>query len=276
MSYNDFVTRYYSEAWDVADKTVRTVIKNNGFKDPRVDYELVKSEGVTAGLDKTYTNYDVDRLREGGMKGFLGTVVRNCTLSALEKAINANKREKNLLVSGKREEKPRYSHLIDDVAQPRPTMTAHDTMEYPDWAEQKEKVIARMEAQMRTLPYIDQVILKAYGEAGRAGYVDTVIAALGMPDNDSSRNTIRIRLTRALKKMKELMGGKKPVYRDFYIPSPAMRNADGRADEFAPVPADRNAVRRRRYAVSRQLGSEIDYASVASKVYSGMLGEDGK
>ena len=133
MSYNDFVTRYYSEAWDVADKTVRTVIKNNGFKDPRVDYELVKSEGVTAGLDKTYTNYDVDRLREGGMKGFLGTVVRNCTLSALEKAINANKREKNLLVSGKREEKPRYSHLIDDVAQPRPTMTAHDTMEYPDY-----------------------------------------------------------------------------------------------------------------------------------------------
>ncbi|MCQ2148593.1 MAG: sigma-70 family RNA polymerase sigma factor, partial [Bacteroidales bacterium] len=200
MSFEDFQKKYYLVAISFGELKVKKHIAKNGLFDPSVDVEMAVVEGAFNGLEKAYKSYDVDNVDDQSIKKFLYTVVGNAVIDAI-------RHQGSIAGSTKRndfENELKFNAKLGGYAGTS------------DYHERKEEVIKSMIALVKKLDPTSQVIIDCYIKDDK-NYIENSIKALGMEDNKSSRNIVAIRFNRAKKKLAELMGGKKPDYRDMYI-----------------------------------------------------------
>jgi hypothetical protein len=84
---------------------------------------------------------------------------------------------------------------------------------------------------------------------------------------------LSLRRKRAFETLRDLMGGKRPNYRDIYIPSGKYKDADGMAGKYSSRDAvgDRNFERRRSRAATTYITRNVDYEAFSENVCKKML-----
>ena len=280
QSFEEFCSRWYAKAMQVADITITRIENKNGRIMEAIDLESVKVVGVTYALEKTYNNYDVDNARHASVETFLSTVVRNCVITELGKETTAVERA-HVAFKPKREKYSRkYSAIMPGIAQSGSTgekFEAHDYMKASDYSERKEKVKKEEKEKLidllKKLPAIDQVILANWMEEERT-YIEKSLEVLGLEDNKRNRDMLSLRRNRALKTLKGMFGGKRADYRDIYIPSGSLRDLDGMEAEYSGIErADRNFERRRERAAKAYITRQIDYGSFSESDYRKLIEE---
>lgn len=250
MTFEDFCRAYIGEARKAAEETVAKHIAKTGKLPRTFDVELVKELGITYGLEKTFLKYD-PASATNGMLPFLHTVVRNCVKTELVKegkSLNLkNRDDMESLVENRKEY--RFTTSIGSDAY-------HD---------RKEQVIKQLVGCVKKLSPMDQVIIYCWLD-DRKNYIEMALAELGLKDTPKTQNTISVHLNRAKKLLAQMMGGKKPQYRDAYLPAPSARNAYG--SDYVPV--DRNTARRRERVATAYITRNIDYQVLGDGLY-GMI-----
>lgn len=223
ISYDEFSNRYFALAMELADITIAQHIKKNGSISRYIDVELVKQVGVSLALESVYNNYDPDREGAASLKTYMGGLVHNAVISELQKAGTAVKRSHPELVKKKDKERAaiKYkgfltgvSSMVNQVEKRDP----HNYIETSDVYERKEKVLDKMMEYLQQLSPTDQVILKYWMEDD-VNYVERTLEHFGIESSTKSHQMIRTRCNRAKERLRKLMGGTKPDYRDVNIPS---------------------------------------------------------
>ena len=263
MPHDEFMTNYFDEAWKIAEITIASLVKKNGPINPAIDVESVKATGAINGLQRTYENFDTQHQSGATVKTLLNKVVHNCVIGELEKQttrairdglMNPRPSKKKKTKEEEEKELEKKCRIFAGVEQRHVSngpKEAHSYQEVEGWAEQKEKVIAKMTKYMKRLPVNDQVILTHWAEDEKT-YVEKSLAEIGMENTPQTANWVYGRKNKALKALAQMMGGKKPDYRDIYIPS-AGRNTNSAAY------SDRNELRRHQYAAKSQVTRNINY-----------------
>ena len=259
LSHDEFLGKYYDKAWKIAEVTIASVIKKNGQIHPSIDIDSVKAEGVMAGLERTYENFDVHHKSGDKVDPLLITIVRNCVLNELGKATTAAKRA-HLATPTKRGAKDdrKYHNLIKGVPQSqsgRP-VEPHDYIESLGWQERKEDVLDLLCKYMKRLPVNDQVIL-SYWAKDESTYVELALEELGLEQTPINANWVYGRKNKALKALRKMMGGERPDYRDITLTS-AQAGING------TVYSNRNDLRRHQYAAKANVTRNINYRETAS------------
>ena len=267
MPHDEFMKTYFNQAWKIAEVTIASIVKKNGPINPAIDIESVKASGTINGLQRTYENFDSNHESHANEKTLLSTVVRNCVIGELEKATTAaihaglmKPRASKRKMTKEEEEKELEKNCrilagVKQRANQNGPIESHVYQETEGWQERKEKVLGILAKYMKRLPVNDQVILTHWAEDERT-YVEKSLAEFGMENTPTTANWVYVRKNRALKSLAQMMGGKKPDYRDIYLPS-AGRNTN------SAVYSDRNELRRHQYAAKAQVTRNINYKRTA-------------
>ena len=270
ISYDEFSNRYFALGMELADITIAQYIKKNGSISQYIDVELVKQVGVSFALERVYNKYDVDREGAASLKTYMGTVVHNAVISELQKAWTDVKKSHPELV--KKKDKVRDSIKYKAIATGVSSMVnqvekrdPHNYMEASDVYERKEKVLDKMMECLQKLSPTDQVILKYWMEDD-VNYVERTLEHFGIESSTKSHQMVRTRCNRAKERLKKLMGGAKPDYRDVYIPTGEFREDAVQVEE-----GDRNLERRRTRAIKRELGAQMDYRQISTGLYDKLV-----
>lgn len=248
MTFEQFQVKYYPVAMSFAELKVRKHIAKNGRFDQSVDVEMAKLDGALKGLEKAYKSYDVDNVDDESIKKFLYTVVGNAVIDAI-------RHEGSVAGSSKRND-------FDNELKFNAKLGGYAGTS--DYHQRKEEVIKSMIALVKKLDPTAQVIINCYLKDEK-NYIENSIIELGWDDNKSSRNIVAIRFNRAKKKLGELMGGKKPDYRDMYIS--VVPKKDEASEETNYTPVDRNTIRRRERAAVKHITRNIDYDQLGETLY---------
>lgn len=276
QTFEEFCSKWYDKAMKVADITITKIEKKNGPISASIDLDSVKAVGVTYALEKTYNTYDVDNERHASVETYLSTLVRNCVITELGKETTAVKRAHGVSKPRRDKYTVKYSSVTPGMPQKGSTgkvFEPHDYVETYGWAGRKEEVLAELTGLLKKLPPMDQVVLANWMEDERT-YIAKSIEALGLEDTKRNRDMLSLRRNRALKALKDMMGGKRPDYRDIYIPSGHLRDLDGMESEYSGVErADRNFERRRERAARAHITREINYKSFSESAYRKLVGE---
>lgn len=296
MDYITFVETYHDIAKEVADikvakiRAVRTI-------DCRVDLEFVKTVSVETALEKVYNCYDTDREGANGratIKTFLSKVVQNCVVTELERA----EKERRLANGQSWHPKPRKKrgaerqetssenenpmlmktdgHIMPNVngkADDGLIFEPHTFKSYTSLGK-REKQIEKLRrliiSKIRMLPESDQVLVECF-MADQNNYIDLYIEHFGI--ENPNRPAIQVKKCKALAKLRDLLGGKKPDYRDFYVSSRNSYNDSSRSADYVPYTAEDgmlgyNEMRRRRAEITARLDSQMDYRKIADSIIS--------
>lgn len=260
MSHDEFLSTHFERACKIADITISSTLKTNGPIDAAIDIESVKMEGVLAGLERTFENFDARHESKAKVTTLLNTIVHNCVLTELGKATTEARRA-GLISPKPKKNKENADHIIigakscTSISGP---VEAHQYIEYEGWQERKETVFKLIGKYMMRLPVNDQVILTHWAEEEKT-YVEKSLEELGLEYTPAIANWVYGRKNKALKALRTMMGGQKPEYRDIYLPS-AGRNTN------RSVYSDRNALRRHQYAAKSLVTRNIDYKDTATKL----------
>ncbi len=278
LTYDEFCNMWFGTAMDVADIVIANVRKKGSSLDPALDIESVKIMGVTYALEKAYNSYDVDHEKHANLKTYLSTLVRNCVLTELGKETTGVNEAHCVSKPKKDKDTPKYDHIMAGIPQRGSTGRAfepHDYVEAYGWADRKEEVLKRMMQLLKKLQPVDQVILENWMNDEKT-YLERTIKALNLEDTKRNRDMLSLRKKRALETLRALMGGKRPNYRDIYIPSGKYRDADGMAGEYSAKDEayDRNFERRRYRAATAYITRDVDYKTFAENAYKKLLLDD--
>jgi hypothetical protein len=267
MSHDVFMTTYYEYACKIADITIASIVKKNGAINPAIDVESIKASGAISGLERTYINFDPQHKSGADVKPFLSTVVRNCVISELEKATTAaihaglmkpRASKRQMTKEEEEQDLERTCRIIACTSQRSNIIgpiEGHVYQETEGWQERKEEILNRLAKFMLRLPVYDQVILSLWAEDEKT-YVEKSLEELGIEHTPATANWVYGRKNKALKALAKMMGGKKPDYRDIYLPS-AGRNTN------SAMYTDRNELRRHQYAAKAQVTRNINYKKTA-------------
>ena len=263
MPHDEFMKTYYDQAWTIAEVTIASIVKKNGPISPAIDIESVKATGTINGLQRTYENFDTGHESHAKVKTLLSTVVRNCVISELGKATTAaihaglmkpRTSKRKMTKEEEEQELERTCRILAGVGQranQSGPVESHVYQETEGWQERKEEVLDRLARQMMRLPVNDQVILAHWCEDEKT-YVERSLAELGLENTPATANWVYGRKNKALKSLAQMMGGKKPDYRDIYLPSAGWNTNSS-------ICFDRNVIRRHQYAAKAQVTRSIAY-----------------
>ena len=266
IPHDEFLGSYYKKAWKFAEITIASVNQTKGPIAGSIDIESVMAEGVLAGLERTYENFNPLHGAGAKIETLLSKVVHNCVLTELDKATRAAKkaglissRPKKVKMTKEDEEKEleRISRVIPGVGtqgKKGHPFEPHDYMETDGWQERKEKLLAKLAKNMKRLPVNDQIIL-SFWASDESTYVEKSLEEIGIEKTSATANWVYGRKNKALKALAQMMG-KKPDYRDIYLPS-AGRDANN------SVYTDRNELRRCQYAAKANVTRKINYKKTA-------------
>lgn len=267
MPHDEFMKSFYEQAWKIAEVTIASIVQKNGPINQAIDTESVKATGAINGLERTYENFNAKHESHAKVTTLLSKIVHNCVISELEKAtteaihaglMKPRASKKKMTKEEKEEELQKKCRILAGVKQntnPIGPVESYVYQETYGWQERKEEVLNRLAKQMMRLPVNDQVILAHWLE-DESTYVEKSLAELGMENTPTTANWVYGRKKRALNSLAQMMGGKKPDYRDIYLPS-AGRNTN------SAVYSDRNELRRHQYAAKAQVTKSIDYRRTA-------------
>lgn len=276
QSFEEFCNLWYKKAMSVADITIAKVEKKNGPFGKSLDIDSVKALGVTYALEKTFNTYDIDNDRHASIETYLSTLVRNCVLTELGKETTAVKRAHAFVKPKEDKYKVKYSTLMGGIPQ-RGNIgriaEPHDYVQAYGWVERKEEALEKLVDLLKKLPPIDQVVLSNWMNDERS-YLEKSIDALGLEDSKRTRDMLSLRRNRALKALRDMMGGKRPNYRDIYIPAGNMKDADGMEAQYLEMErSDRNFERRRERAAKAYITRSINYKSFSESAYNKLIKE---
>lgn len=287
LSYDDFCKKYFKKAMEFASNTIGKTIKKYGQLDPHIDVESVKSTGVIYALDKVFRTYDVDH---GEVEDYLYIVVRNAVISALAKETTAVNRfrptarkkkqadpdiqdaqtpEEKKKIARRKKDAPldgRFIPVAGTAGDDGQKFEPHDYWKPYGYLEQKDKAICRLEAAIRKLIPTEQKVINLY-LADKKTYVQEFLKLYPT----KSANAVYQILNSAKANLAKLMGGKRPDYRDIYMPSSRARTIYDVPFENVRGSNDYNFQRRRQRAADAHLTGGMDYGAMAEKLYDEMV-----
>lgn len=275
MDFNTFVNRYFNHAKKTADIVIANSVLSNGKINTHVDVELAKDLGVIDALEKVYYNYDpgkaITEKGEAKLTTFLDKVVHNCVLTELGKETTKAKRANLVARRG----------AISDAITPGAwgsgdngkIMEPHEYMQYASRFKTKERIMKDMISKLKQLPEVDCKLV-TLSIVDPEHYIDKAIKYFGW--EGISRNAVQVRKRKALDKLKALMGGKRPDYRDVYISSNRTYASNSASTALAYCAEDGmlgyNDMRRRSSEISSTFNSTIDFKAVAESLYASLNG----
>ena len=181
LDYKSFCDIYYKAAEQVADITIAKHIEDHGPLNPAIDVELVKDLGVSYGLEKVFSTFDVDHESNAQVTTYMSRVVRNCVLTEL----SFDRMQNDGTVGGRLEG---FRDYIDSGQK----------------YEKKEELIAQMFQCLKKLSGVDQVILRCWMLYPKMEYTDMVLDEIGWDNTPRKRNVVSVRQGRAV----EMLRGK--------------------------------------------------------------------
>ena len=247
VDYQSFCDAYYKAAEQVADITIAEYIKKHGELNRGIDIELVKDLGVSYGLEKVFSKYDIDHESNASIKTFLSTVVRNSVLTELGKETTATGA------------KDRSEKDLDNF------YGFCDEFKTRGLYKRKEDLIDKMLECLKKIDGEDQVILRCWMQYQKRDYTDMALAELGREDNARTRNVITVRRDRAIEKLRGMMEKERDNYNDivFDTISAANRILDSFIVQKPQSDMDNNFARRRKRAANKSITAKINYSELA-------------
>lgn len=248
LDYPSFCKMYYKDARKDADIAIaKQIEKEDGLLNSHIDFELVKDLAISYGLEKVYSNYDVDHESHANIKTYMYKVIHNCVLTELGK-------EKTALGVKYRDGDP-FDYIQDGNG---PMSGFRDYIEYGYKNEKKEDLIAHMLQCVKKMGGVDQVIVTCWMNYPKRNYTEMALDELEWEDNVSTRRVVNVRLLRATERLRKQMAKFRDDYFDIYASSE--KKQEGRIPKNMGV--DYNFIRRRRRAAKKSITRRIDYVGL--------------
>jgi len=249
MTYDAFCWEYYDDANKIAEIAVSNHVAQFGKLDARIDVDFAKELAISYALEKVYTTFDADKNDSPKLlNNYIYTVVHNQTLTELRKQSTQVAGGKGVSFDG----------LVGTAVEYR----VKDYIRYEGRYERKEETLEELMRNVKKLSPDDRVII-GYWMEDKSTYVQRCLEEFGMEDTKNTRNVIYIRRCRALELLGQMMGGKKPNYRDIYVHLPGGK----KSGEGSATPTETNLKRQRKRAATAYITRNVDYRSMAEKLY---------
>lgn len=259
VDYQSFCDAYYKAAEQVADITIAEYIKKHGELNRGIDIELVKDLGVSYGLEKVFSKYDIDHESNASIKTFLSTVVRNSVLTELGKETTATGA------------KDRSEKDLDNFYR------FCDEFKTRGLYERKEDLIDKMLECLKKMNGVNQVILRCWMQYQKCDYTDMALAELGWDNTDRNRNVVTVRRNHAIEKLRGMMEKERDNYNDIYnnivfdTISAANRILDSFIVQKPQSDMDNNFARRRKRAANKSITAKINYSELAQALMGELI-----
>lgn len=253
LDYKSFCDIYYKAAEQVADITIAKHIEDHGPLNPAIDVELVKDLGVSYGLEKVFSTFDVDHESNAQVTTYMSRVVRNCVLTELGKESTA--------VGAKKRKALSFDRMQNDGTVGGRLEGFRDYIDSGKKYEKKEELIAQMLQCLKKLSGVDQVILRCWMLYPKMEYTDMVLDEIGWDNTPRKRNVVSVRQGRAVEVLRGMMDKAREDYLDIY--DHAQKIQEHTPKQRIRSVVDYNFIRRRRRAAKKSITRGIDYAGLA-------------
>ena len=255
VDYQSFCDAYYKAAEQVADITIAEYIKKHGELNRGIDIELVKDLGVSYGLEKVFSKYDIDHESNASIKTFLSTVVRNSVLTELGKEITA---------TGAKDRSEKDFETFYGFC---------DSFKTRGLYERKEDLIDKMLECLKKMNGVNQVILRCWMQYQKCDYTDMALAELGWDNTDRTRNVVTVRRNHAIEKLRGMMEKERDNYDDIVYGTigAANRILDSFIVQKPKSNIDNNFARRRKRAANKSITAKINYSELAQALMGELI-----
>lgn len=186
-SWQDYMEEYYDFAIKQATQHLKNSKGRFTFWDTRIDEEAIINDAAVDALEEVYQKYDPSK---GELKPYLSRAIHNEVADKLKAETNALSRVKDLTP------KQENDYTIKDLSREIPPMT-------------RLKLQNLLRDSIKQLEPIDQAILEQFLKDPKT-YIENGSESLRI-----NKNTVSVRKTRAIDKLRGIMKSFAQLYHDY-------------------------------------------------------------